>query len=233
MVNNSIAIIPARGGSKRLPRKNILDFYGKPLIAWTIEAALKSECFKYVLVSTENEEIADISIKYGAKVPFLRKENFDDYSSSSEATYSALKQATKFWGIEFEMVAQLMANCPLRDYLDIQKSIDIFKESNYASQLSCFKLGWMNPWWAFQIKKNNEIEEIFKHKAEYRSQDLPELYCPTGAIWIAKVEQFLKEKNFRMKNYKYIPIDWVSAMDIDNEEDLLLAKALFNLRKDS
>ena len=73
MVNNSIAIIPARGGSKRLPRKNILDFYGKPLIAWTIEAALKSECFKYVLVSTENEEIADISIKYGAKVPFLRK----------------------------------------------------------------------------------------------------------------------------------------------------------------
>jgi CMP-N-acetylneuraminic acid synthetase len=88
-----IAIILARGGSKRLPRKNILDFHGKPLLAWTVEAALHSGKFDRVLVSTDDREIADIARSFGAEVPFLRKIAAGDHASSSEATLAALQQA--------------------------------------------------------------------------------------------------------------------------------------------
>ncbi|MBW3010546.1 cytidylyltransferase domain-containing protein, partial [Acinetobacter baumannii] len=80
-----LAVIPARGGSKRIPRKNIKDFYGKPMIAWSIEAALKSECFDEVWVSTDDQEIADIAVKFGAKVPFLRPAHLsDDYATTAD-----------------------------------------------------------------------------------------------------------------------------------------------------
>ncbi len=96
MVNRRIAIIPARGGSKRIPEKNIIDFAGKPMIAWSIEAALKSNLFDRVIVSTDDIKIADIAKQWGAEVPFLRKECADDYSTVSEATTSALTQAMNF-----------------------------------------------------------------------------------------------------------------------------------------
>src|SRR5690606_22090036 len=95
-----IAIIPARGGSKRLPKKNILDFKGKPMIAWTIEAAISSELFDKVIVSTDTEEIKEISIQYGAEVPFLRQNTGDDFSPVSLATIEALNQAEKYFDEE-------------------------------------------------------------------------------------------------------------------------------------
>ncbi|NDA72499.1 MAG: hypothetical protein EBX69_03485, partial [Betaproteobacteria bacterium] len=98
MKKNRIAIIPARGGSKRLPRKNIMAFNGKPMITWTIEAALKSEMFSKVLVSTDDDEIRQVSIEAGAEVPFLRQVAFDDHATSSEATLAALYQAEQHWG---------------------------------------------------------------------------------------------------------------------------------------
>ena len=100
MVKEAIAIIPARGGSERIKKKNILDFFGKPLIAWTIEAAIKSELFQKVLVSTEDEEIAEISLELGAEVPFLRKDYADDFSEVSKATISSLNQAEEYWKIK-------------------------------------------------------------------------------------------------------------------------------------
>ena len=139
MTKKNIAIILARGGSKRLPKKNILDFGGKPLIAWTIDAALKSKIFNKVLVSTDDEEIANISLKYGAKVPFLRENNADDFTTSSIATHTALNQAEKYWNIKFDVVTQLMANCPLRTADDIQESVGYFHENKSPAQLSCFK----------------------------------------------------------------------------------------------
>jgi CMP-N-acetylneuraminic acid synthetase len=164
MVTNNIAIILARAGSKRLPKKNILNLGGKPLIAWSIEAAVRSKVFTKILVSTDCKLIADISIKYGAEVPFLRNENSDDFSKSSLATYTALNQAEKYWKIKFDVVTQLMANCPLRTERDIRKSTNVFIKKNIPAQISCSKFGWMNPFWAFKLDKKKRAKFLFPNK---------------------------------------------------------------------
>ena len=234
MVKKRIAIILARGGSKRLLQKNILEFGGKPLSAWSIEAAINSKQFDKVLVSTDDKKIKDIALSYNAEVPFLRLEASDDFATSSMATYAALSQAEKYWGERYETVAQLMANCPLRTVNDIKSSILAFDNSNIPSQLSCFSFGWMNPWWAFKLDKLGNPSPIFPDPNQNRSQDLPKLYCPSGALWIANRDAFLIHKNFYMPGHRFHQLDWISAMDIDNEADFLMAKAcleLNNLKK--
>ena len=225
-----VAIIPARGGSKRIKNKNIKNFYGKPMIAWTIIAAIKSKIFKRVVVSTDDIKIAEIAEKYGAEVPFLRKEFNDDYSPISEATISTLKNIKKYWNEEYDIVVQLMANCPLRNEKDIKKSFNKFKIKKRTFQISCFKFGWMNPWWAFKLDKRNKSKALFPKQLTKRSQDLPNLYCPTGAIWIAKTKDLIRNKTFYGKGYCFEEINWINAIDIDDYEDLEFAKILKKFR---
>lgn len=223
-----IAIILARGRSKRLPRKNIIEFHGKPMIAWTIESALRSQQYHRVLVSTDDEEIAKISRTFGAEVPFMRLGAADDFTSSSEATLVALKQAEEFWGEQYSVVSQLMANCPLRNADDISNSVKNFIKKKAVSQLSCFKFGWMNPWWAGELDEEGRLNFIFPEALGKRSQDFPSLYCPSGAIWIATSEVLKKEKTFYGPNNTFYPLSWVSAMDIDDIDDLQMARVCFN-----
>ncbi len=223
-----IAIIPARGGSKRVPHKNIIDFLGKPIIAYTIDAAVKSEIFDRIIVSTDSEEIADISIKYGAEVPFLRKSNSDDFTPVSEATLGALLQAEEYYQCKFENVVQLMANCPNRNSVNIIDAYNYFSEHNIDFLISCFKYGWMNPWWAATLDDQNRPSNLFD-KNNMRSQDLPDLYCPTGAIWIAKSAKLKEERTFYGADFRFYEINWENAVDIDNMEDLKFAKCVYNL----
>jgi len=227
MVKRHIAIILARGGSKRLPRKNILDFHGKPMLAWSIEAALESRQFDRVLVSTDDEEIAQVGLNYGAEVPFLRDSAVDDVSPSSQATLGALKQAELFWGEEYDSVSQLMANCPLRDKKDILDLILNFEHFKVNSQISCFRFGWMNPWWALKLSSEGIPDYLFPETRILRSQDLPPLYCPSGAMWISRTDYLKAEKTFYSVGHIYFPLDWISAMDIDDAEDMAMAKACF------
>ena len=227
---SNIAIILARSGSKRLPKKNIIDFHGKPMIAWTIQAAINSERFDRVLVSTDSEEIARISRSFDAEVPFLRKDSSDDFATSTEATLSALSQAEKYWNQNFDSVSQLMANCPLRDKNDIQKMVDSYNHSDSPSQISSFKFGWMNPWWAAKLNDLNKPEQIFQEALTQRSQDLEDLYCPTGALWVANSLALKKYKSFYMPNHTFLPISWISAVDIDDSEDLEMAKACYAMK---
>lgn len=231
MVRNRIAIILARGGSKRLPRKNIIDFGGKPLLAWSVAAALESEQFDEVLVSTDDEEIAQVAVKYGAEVPFLRLEATDDISPSSEATCAALLQAEEYWETKFDVVAQLMANCPLRTAQDVCDSVSAFENNTAPSQISCFRFGWMNPWWAVRLQHDGKPQRLFPEGQNTRSQDLPDLYCPTGALWIAKRDALISSRNFYMEGHRFEPMHWLSAVDIDDEDDLLMAKMSLGLRK--
>ena len=226
MVEKTIAIICARGGSKRIPKKNILNFFNKPLLAWTIEAAINSKEFDKIVVSTDDLEIADISLKYGAEVPFLRDNFADDQSPVSLVVCDTLEKLKAKYNLEFENVVHLMPNCPIRNSTDIINSIKNFKSLKSEFQLSCFEFGWMNPWWAFKIE-NNLPEALFPNALKSRSQDLETLYCPTGAIWIAKTKKLLIEKTFYGANFKLFPISWKSAIDIDNYEDLEIAKAVF------
>lgn len=228
MVNpRVIAIIPARGGSKRIKNKNIVDFCGKPMIAWTIEAAFASGVFEEVIVSTDDENIANVAINYGAQVPFMRKEHVDDHSPVSLATVDALVEMQKLSGISYDVVVQLMANCPLRGENDIKAAIDAFFSSQASSQISCFRYGWMNPWWAVELDSQGSPKPLFPHAIKSRSQDLPELYCPTGAIWISKVRNILSEKTFYSDGYRMFPMEWTSSVDIDELSDLLFAETIY------
>ncbi len=226
MVNKEIiAVIPARGGSKRIPKKNIINLAGKPMIAWTIEAALKSKYLSKVIVSTDDEEIASVAIKYGAEVPFLRDKNADDHSPISLATIRTLEQLNEIENIIPEVVVQLMANCPNRGSEDIDKAIENFILHKLDYQISSFKYGWMNPWWAHKVDSKGIASPIFNEEERVkRSQDQPDLYCPTGAIWIAKVPSLIKSQSFYGNNYSFFPIPWKKAIDIDDYDDLEMAK---------
>jgi len=226
-----IAIVLARGRSKRLPGKNILDFHGKPMLAWTIEAALQSAQYKQVLVSTDDPEIAEIARSFGAQVPFLRNSGADDNTPSSEATLAALRQAEQHWGEQFDVVSQLMANCPLRDANDITAAIQNFINQGAESQICSFRFGWMNPWWAAKLDLQGNPEYLFPKARVARSQDLPPLYCPSGAIWIARGPALKSAKTFYVPTHIFHSLSWISAMDIDNAEDLEMAKACFLIKR--
>lgn len=225
----TIAIIPARGGSKRIPHKNIMNFMGKPLIAWTIEAAKESSLFDRIVVSTDDVEIAKVAVSVGIEVPFLRQEANDDLTPVSLATIAAIKQAQDYWNEEYDVVIQLMANCPIRGSRDITQSYNHFIESSANFQLSCFKFGWMNPWWAAKLDQSFTPEFIFPDALKKRSQDLPDLFCPTGAIWIARTKQLLEDKTFYGQGLTFHAIDWKAAVDIDNYEDVEFAEAVFTV----
>lgn len=225
-----IAVILARGGSKRLPRKNILDFQGKPLLAWTIEAVLESDCYKRVLVSTDDEEIAAIARYHGAEAPFLRTTAADDLAPSSKATLAALEQAEEYWGESYENVSQLMANCPLRTAADIQNSVANFLQCEAQFQISCFRFGWMNPWWAARIDDHQRPDYLFPQARQSRSQDLQPLYCPSGAIWVAGCMPLRRSGSFFGPGHIMHPIDWISAIDIDDAEDFAMAHACYITR---
>lgn len=222
-----IAIIPARGGSKRIPDKNIIDFHGKPMIAWTIESAIQSGLFDQVIVSTDSEKIAQISIRYGAHIPFLRKEFVDDHSPISFVTIDALNNIQPK---KYKIVTQLMANCPLRNHIDIKNSLEVFEKNSHDFQISMFQFGWMNPWWAYRLSDKNNPEPLFSDELRnQRSQDQKPLYCPTGAIWVARYDKLMKEKTFYGEGFKAFIMDWKNAIDIDNYEDLEMALGIYTL----
>jgi N-acylneuraminate cytidylyltransferase len=226
-----IAVIPARGGSKRIPQKNIVDFMGKPMMAWTIISAIESNIFDRIILSTDNDEYAEVGRKYGLEVSFLRKNKNDDISPVSEATIEAIKQAESYYKEKYDIVVQLMANAPLRTSNDIINHYNSFIEHDRDFQISCFKFGWMNPWWSAKLDVNNKPEWMLPEGFNKRSQDLPNLYCPTGVIWISKIDALFESNTFYGPNYKFCEIDWKSAVDIDDYDDLDFAKALYISKK--
>ena len=196
------------------------------MIAWTIEAAVKSKVFDMIMVSTDDKEISEIAQKYGAKVPFLRDLNRDDFSTVSDVVVHEKNRLKE----EFDIVVMLMPNCPIRDEFDIRNSVSSFIEKGRDFQISCFKYGWMNPWWAHKINSSGEGESIFTKEILSRSQDLEDLYCPTGAIWVASTKALDKEKTFYGKNFTMEPLDWKKAVDIDDYNDLEMANFIFSFR---
>lgn len=229
MVERVVAIIPARGGSKRIKNKNSLDFFGKPLIAHTIESCLHSKMFDSVIVSTDDQKIAEIAMSYGAEVPFLREEFADDKSTVSQATVYYVQELERKLHRTYDIVVQLMPNCPLRGPKEIKKALLHFKKLNSNFQISAFKFGFMNPWWACTLTNDSKPKKLFPKATTIRSQDLSPVYCPTGAIWIARKSLLIKEKTFYGKNHTFHIIDWKAAVDIDTYEDLELAKVVYKL----
>ena len=229
MKPTNLAVIPARGGSKRVPHKNIQVMLGRPLIAYTIEAALESGLFDTVMVSTESEEIAEIARRCGAAVPFLRSVDLaDDHTPVSAVTTDALRRCDR----AYDHVAQLMPNCPTRTADDVRASYDQFLESRSPSQLSVTRFGWQNPWWAVQRSDALELEPLFEASITRRSQDLPDLFCPTGAIWWAKSATLLEHESFHIAGRTGWEINWQRGVDIDTPDDWAMAETLLRMSSD-
>jgi CMP-N-acetylneuraminic acid synthetase len=222
-----VAIIPARGGSKRIPHKNIVDFCGKPLIAWTIEAALESTCFDRVVVSTDDARIAEVAAACGAQVPFLREAHADDHSTVSMVAIHTLDQLEAKLGLHYETVASLQATSPLRNAEDIRTALASFAANDAPTQMSCFKFHWATPWWAFERNSGGNAAWLHPEMIEKRSQDHPPLFGLTGAICIGKTTALRAQGSFYGPLQRYEPISWQSAIDIDDPEDLAFAEAVY------
>ncbi|MFH1530202.1 MAG: acylneuraminate cytidylyltransferase family protein [Pseudomonadota bacterium] len=226
MRERTLAIIPARGGSKRIQKKNIHPFRGRPLLAWTVEAALAAGCFSRVVVSTDDEEIARVAREWGAEVPFLRQLAADDHAPASAATLAAVDQCEEHWGETWDTAVQLFAVCPLRTAEHIRDAMAAFRASDAAFLLSAYRFHWTNPWWACTLDGNGVPTRLFPD-AYIRSQDLPTLYSPSGAIWIAELPALREAGTFYGPGHIYWPMDWKAAVDIDTVEDLEIADTLF------
>jgi CMP-N-acetylneuraminic acid synthetase len=226
----NIAVIPARGGSLRLPGKNIRPLAGQPVIAYTIGAALNSELFARVIVTTDDERIADVAVRYGAEVPFLRDASLaDDHTPVSAATVDVLERLDPF-SSHFSVVAQLLPNCPLRDADDVRDSYQQFITTGARAQLSVAQYGWQPAWWAMKRTPDLRLVPLFPAEAVRRSQDLAPLFCPSGAIWWARADTLREARTFHQAGRTGWAIQLSHAIDIDTEEDWLLAELLMQHR---
>ncbi|ARJ56252.1 pseudaminic acid cytidylyltransferase [Campylobacter cuniculorum] len=223
----NLCIIPARGGSKRIPHKNIVDFCGKPLIAYSIENALNSNVFDEVIVSSDDEKIIEISLKYGAKAPFVRaKELSNDYASSTSVIKDAVFRLEKL-GQNYENVCCLYATAPLIDAQILKKAYEKFiaSEMKFLFAASEFEYPIQR---AFYLE-NERVKMFDESKYFSRSQDLIRAYHDAGAFYFGKTKAWLEE-DFMFKPYSSVfllPKNLVC--DIDTPQDLEFAKILFKI----
>jgi N-acylneuraminate cytidylyltransferase len=220
-----LAVIPARGGSKRVPGKNYREFAGRPLIAYTIEAALQSNVFEAVVVSTDDNNIAEIARQCGAQVPFMRNaELANDWTVSSAVTADTLERIDAS-GECYTCVAQLLPTCPLRNAKDVQDSFHQFVATEATAQISVTRFGWLNPWWAHK-REHVHLTPVFPEAITQRSQDLPPLFVPVGAIWWASAAGLRESRSFYLPGYTGWELEWDRAIDVDTEEDWRMAEFL-------
>jgi N-acylneuraminate cytidylyltransferase len=200
------------------------------MVEWTIEAAVQSGRFCRVLVSTDDEEIARLARNAGAEVPFLRERCADDHSPASAATLEALVAAEQYWAHSFDTVTQLMASCPLRTAHDIIKCHAAFLRSPSSSLISCVPLVGSNAWWAATLGASGVPKPLHPDALVRRSQDLPALFVPTGAVWCSKASVLRAQGTYYSAGFRYHPIDWMSGVDIDTWDDLKFAEVCFRHR---
>ena len=228
-----LGVITARGRSKRLPSKNVLDLAGKPLIGWTIEAALKSRYIDELIVSTEDVEIAEISKSYGANVPFMRpKELGADNVHPAEAVIHAVNYFINEQKKEFEYVVLLQPTSPLRNEHDIDKAIELLYSTKADAVVSVCEAE-HSPLWYNTLPENLSLKNFLRDDLKGKmSQNLPTYYRLNGAIYICKAKRLLKEKTFFLKdNIFAFLMDARKSVDIDSLVDFKLAEILMQTNK--
>jgi CMP-N,N'-diacetyllegionaminic acid synthase len=219
MTNRILAIIPARGGSKGLPRKNIIDLDGKPLIAWTIEASLNSKYITKTIVSSDDDEILNIAKQYNAD-KLKRPDELALDTTASEPVVRDVIETLKKENKEFDYLVLLQPTSPLRDTKNIDDAFGMLFKSEATALISVCEID-NKILKAFKTNKNGFIEGISSNKYPFmRRQDLPKTYLSNGAIYIIKVDEFLNNNSFFTdKTISYI-MDEVKSLDIDSQEDL-------------
>ena len=222
----NIAIIPARSGSKGLKDKNIKLLNGKPLIWYSIQAALKSNCFDEVMVSTDSEKYAEIAKECGASVPFLRSDSMSTDKASSWDTVKEVLDNYKKAGKEFETIMLLQPTSPLRTADDIKKAFAILEEENADSVVGVCEMD-HSPLWSNVLPKNRCLYGFIRPEVKESSgrQCLPTYYRINGAIYLTKINEELGTNLYSESGYAYV-MDQAKSIDIDTELDFKMAEFL-------
>jgi len=224
----SVAIITARGGSKRIPRKNIKLFLGRPIITYSIEAALRSRIFEEVMVSTDDMEIAEIAVEYGAKVPFMRSaENSNDYAGTAEVIIEVLHEY-KTRGIDFEIACCIYPTAPFVTADKLKRAYRILTEENADSVVPITEFSYP----ILRSVKINEAGKIEMNWPAYyssRSQDLTKCYHDCGQFYFLNTEKILQHKKLFMPHSVPLVVPETEVQDIDNETDWRIAEMKYRL----
>jgi len=221
-----LAVIPARGGSKRLPRKNIRLFCGLPMIAWSIRAALESDCFDRIVVSTDDVEIAEIAREYGAEVPFMRPpELADDYTATTPVIAHAI-QWVNLQGVEVEHVCCIYATAPFVQATDLQRGLGVLisSRSDYAFSVTSYAFPIQR---ALRITAEQRVEMFQPEHYDTRSQDLLEALHDAGQFYWGKAEAWLAGRPLFTKDAAPVLLPRHRVQDIDCAEDWERAEWLF------
>ena len=222
----NVAVIPARGGSKRIPRKNIRQFCGKPMVAWPIEVAKQSKLFEHILVSTDDEEIAEVSKSCGADVPFMRPaELSDDYVGTTEVIAHAVSWMHKE-GLEPEAVCCIYATSVFLTEKDLKKGFEAINTGkwSYAFSVTNFEYPVFR---SFKEHPSGGVEMVFPEHFETRSQDLPEVLHDAAQFNWGKPDAWLNKLKLFDKHSCPIKIPSLRVQDIDTEDDWIRAELLY------
>ncbi len=227
-----IAIITARGGSKRIPKKNIKEFCGIPIIAYSIKTAIDSGIFDEVMVSTDSEEIAEISKKYGAIVPFMRSQDTSgDFATTEDVILEVIDKYKKM-GKEFEQVCCIYPTAPFVTVDILREASKIMDEKNPAVVIPVVQFSYP-PQRCFIIDNSGYAKFKYPEYVNTRSQDLEKQYHDVGQFYIYNVQKLVESNGEIVDDFMPIIISEMQAQDIDNEEDWKLAelkyKYIYNL----
>lgn len=221
-----LAIIPARGGSKRIPRKNIKLFCGKPMIAWSIEAALQSSCFDQVIVSTDDEEIAEVARHYGATVPFMRPLHLsDDHTGTIPVIQHAIEWMNS-QGHAVEQACCIYATAPFVSTEDIRRGLETLEQSagDYAFSVTSYAFPIQR---AIRLNEKGRTEMFNPEHFNTRSQDLEEAFHDAGQFYWGKAEAWLSSQTIFGQGSVPVALPRHRVQDIDTPEDWVRAEWLF------
>ena len=230
-MKKAVAIIPARGGSKRIPRKNIKLFHGKPLISYSIEAALKSNLFEKVIVSTDDEEIAKIAIEYGAEVPFIRPNELSDDFTGTGAVISHAIVYLKEQGENYDFACTIYATAPFLQQKYLIEGFEKLKKSNAKSAFSCTSMPFPIQR-TFKITSNERCEMFWPENFMKRSQDLEESFQDAGQFYWTNLNINSNEIIFGKDSIPII-LPRHLVQDIDTLEDWTRAEFMYEALKKS
>lgn len=224
--NKYLAIIPARGGSKRLPRKNILSLAGKPLIAWSIEAALGCDEIDTVVVSSDDDEILAVASQYPVELVKRPKH----FATDTAVSFSAVQHVLERY-VGYKYTVLLQPTSPLRRSEHISEAIKLLKKKKAAAVISVCQTE-HNPLWSNELPADGSMEQFMNENIlNLRSQDLPTYYRLNGAIYISETTELLIRKSFFLKEniYAYI-MEQENSIDIDTKSDFDMVNCLFKSR---
>lgn len=231
MSKKRLAIITARGGSKRIPHKNIREFCGRPIIVYSIEAALNSDVFDEVMVSTDDEKIAEIAKEAGAKVPFFRSaETSNDFATTADVILEVLAEYEK-QGQNFDSACCIYPTAPFITSDKLKNAVELLESKAYDSVMPVAEFSF--PPLRGMVMDGDKVSYKWEEFSLARSQDLDKIYHDVGQFYVIDIEKFKEAKRLVTQNTGAIVIDELEMQDIDNEVDWKLAELKYQLMQES